>query len=241
VFNPFSVIIGLGASLGLGLVVMRAPPQRAASQLNTGLWILLGALIGARAGYVAANWAYFQAHALDIPQVWLGGLSWAGAAAGGLLSLALIALLYRRGLGSLADEMVPLALLLMLSAWLGAWESGTAYGSLLPQVWWAAPTVDEWGAWAMRVPLQPIGALSALVILGLVDRLRSRLRQPGEAAGLAWLGIALTTFGLSFLRADPAQLWRGWRLDSWAALVLTGLAFLFCLAAFWPRHPEAII
>jgi len=218
------------------LVVMRAPPQRAADQLNASFCILLGALIGTRAGFVAANWGYFQAHALEIPQVWLGGLSWAGAAAGGLFSLALIARVRRCGLGTLADEMVPLALLLMLAAWLGAWESGVAYGALLPHAWWASPAVDEWGAWAMRIPLQPLGALSALAILGLVDQLHSRLRQPGEAASLAWLGIALTTCGLSFLRADPAQLWRGWRLDSWAALVLTGLSLLFCLVAFWPRH-----
>ena len=237
-FNLFSVIIGLGASLGLALVALRTPPHRVASQLTAGLWLLLGALIAARAGFVAANWGYFQAHALEIPQLWLGGLSWAGAMAGGLFSLALVALLRRRGLGTLADEMVPLVLLLTLAAWLGAWEAGVAYGAADPQSWWAAPAIDEWGAWAVRLPLQPLGALASVALLWLIDQLHTRLRQPGEAASLALLGTGLTTLGLSFLRADPGQFWRGWRWDSWAALVLSGLAFIFCLAAFWPRpHP----
>ena len=239
-FNPFSIIIGLGASLGLMLVAIRAPKQKAASQLNASLWILLGSLIGARSGFVAANWGYFQSHGLEIPQVWLGGLSWAGAALGGLLSLAVVALARKGELGTLADAMVPLALVLTLAAWLGAWESGIAYGPAAPNVWWAAPTPDEWGVWALRWPLQPLGALAVLVIFGLVDQLRSRLHQPGEAASLALMGIALSVFGLSFLRADPGQTWRDWRLDSWAGLVFVGLAFVFCVAAFWPRRKKAL-
>jgi phosphatidylglycerol:prolipoprotein diacylglycerol transferase len=221
------------------LVAMRAPKQKVASQLDASLWLLLGSLIGARSGFVAANWGYFQAHWLEIPQVWLGGLSWPGAVVGGLLSLAGLALARRDGLGSLADEMFPFALLLTLAAWLAAWESGVAYGPpAAPNVWWAAPTLDEWGAWALRWPLQPMGALAALVIFWLVDRLRPRLHQAGEAASLALMGIALSLFGLSFSRADPGQTWRGWRLDSWAALVFVGLASMFCLAAFWPRRKK---
>jgi phosphatidylglycerol:prolipoprotein diacylglycerol transferase len=221
------------------LVAMRAPKQKVASQLDASLWILLGALIGARSGFVAANWGYFQAHWLEIPQVWLGGLSWPGAVVGGLLGLSGLALARRDGLGSLADEMFPLALLLTLAAWLAAWESGVAYGPpAAPNIWWAAPALDEWGAWALRWPLQPVGALAVLVIFWLVDRLCPRLHQPGEAASLALMGIALSLFGLSFLRADPGQTWRGWRLDSWSALVFVGLASVFCLAAFWPRRKK---
>ena len=36
------------------------------------------------------------------------------------------------------------------------------------------------------------------------------------------MGIGLELFALSFLRADPAQLRNGLRLDAWMALALAG-------------------
>jgi len=49
----------------------------------------------------------------------------------------------------------------------------------------------------------------------LFDQLHSRLRQPGEAASLAWLGIALTTLGFPFCGQTRPNSGAAGRLDSW--------------------------
>jgi len=238
VYNWFSVITGLGASLGLLLVALRAPQYQAIRWMEAGLWILLISLVGARVAFVMINWGYFQTRWLDSLQIWLGGLSWIGAAAGALLGLAGVALARKQSLGLLADAMLPLVLPLCVAAWLGAWEAGTAYGAPASGVWWAVPSINEWGVWTLRWPLQPLGAVASLAIFWLVERLHPRLRRPGQAASLAFAGLVLSVFGLSFRMAEPGLSWRGWRLDSWAALVFTGLAFILCLAAFWPFHQK---
>ena len=234
----FSLIIGLGAALGLALVAQRAPEKKLSIWMNAGLWTLFGALLGARGVFVAVNWDYFQAHLIEIPQIWLGGLSWPGAVSGALITLAFIALVRKEALGGLADGVLPMGLPLIVAIWLASWEAGTGYGAIAPNTWWATPAVDEWGAWLPRWPLQPLGALATLVIFLAIDRLHPRLKQPGELSSLAFVGIAMTTFGLSFFRADPGQFWRGWRLDTWAALAFMGLAVIFCVVAFWPRRKK---
>jgi len=236
VFSSFSIIIGLGSSLGLAWVAWHAPQQKAASWVVAGLWCLAGILLGARIGFVIVNWSYFQSHWVEIPQIWLGGLTGAGGVAGGLLSLAGISLARKEKFGILADGLLPLFSVLTSTAWLASWEAGTAYGSVNPHSWWAVPSLDEWGAWSFRWPVQPLGAVSALAVFWSVNQFRSRLPQAGKAASLVFIGLVVSWFGFSFLRADPVQSWLGWRLDTWANLVYLIVAAGLCLAAFWPRH-----
>ena len=49
-------------------------------------YILIGGIIGARFYYVCFDWGYFSQNILDIPKLWLGGLSIHGAILGGFLA-----------------------------------------------------------------------------------------------------------------------------------------------------------
>ena len=235
-FSSFSIIIGLGSSLGLAWVAWRAPQQKAALWVMAGLWCLIGILLGARTGFVIVNWSHFQFHWIEIPQVWLGGLSSPGGVAGGILSLIIVDLARKEDLGMLADGLLPLFSLLTSAAWLAAWEAGTAYGAVNLHSWWAVPSLDEWGTWSFRWPVQPLGAVSALAIFWLVDHFHSRLPQSGETASLVFIGLVTSWFGFSFLRVDPIQSWLGWRLDTCAYLFYLIIAAGLCLAAFLPRN-----
>jgi prolipoprotein diacylglyceryltransferase len=118
----FSLWIGLGAALGLCWMALQSPTApwrkgRAAgipsergwyAHLDAGLWALLGGVVGGRAVYAAAAWPYFAAHPLEIPQVWLGGLSGPGAAAGAVLGAGLFAARRRLPAGALASALLPL-------------------------------------------------------------------------------------------------------------------------------------
>jgi prolipoprotein diacylglyceryltransferase len=235
VLSMFSIILGVGAALGLAWTAHSVPAKETDHWMEFGLWVLSGTLIGSRAGFVIVSWDYFQTHWLEIPQVWLGGLSWPGALAGWLIILVGLSMVCKEPIGSLADGLLGMMFLLIIAGWLAAWEAGIGYGNQVANAWWAVPTLDEWGNWTARWPLQPMGAVISITIFATINLVRHRLHQPGEAASLAMLAISLVLFCLSFLRADPAQSWNGWRVDSWAALIFSILAFLGCLASFWPR------
>ncbi len=238
----YSLLVGLGASIGLAWVAIRAPRKRGLAQVDAGLWCLAAALMGARAAYVAANWPYYRANPLEIAQLWNGGLAWPGALAGGLLALGILAWIRGVSPGNLMDGLLPLLPPLVVAIWLGCWQSGVAYGRLQPSCSFpAASARDEWGVVACRWPLQPAGALATIAIFIALDVLRTRLARPGQAACLAWLSLSLLLLGASFLRADPYPLWKGLRLETWAALTSSGLATLGSLYTFIRHAPSAAL
>jgi phosphatidylglycerol:prolipoprotein diacylglycerol transferase len=215
----FSAILGLATAAGLAWSAWQAPPGRALRLVNAGLWALLGALVGGRAAFVAANWGYFNAHPVESIQVFSGGLSWPGALAGGLLALGFHADLTRQSPGRLADGLLPLAAALSMAVWLACWIDGYAYGPLAS---WGFPTRDEWGDLARRFPTQLLGAVLVLVSFWLVEQYGKRFHRPGQAACLGLLVLSLEFFALSFLRADPSVLFAGLRQEAWAALAFVG-------------------
>jgi prolipoprotein diacylglyceryltransferase len=241
VFSWFSFLIGLGATLGLTWIAWRTPKPVVSGKINAGLWFLLGILLGARIGFACSNWGYFYAHWVEIPQIWLGGLSFSGAVLGGWASLPIIARIRKEKLPELAGDLFPLALILAIFAWLACWTAGTAYGFEASNHWWGVTTLDEWGTWSKRFPVQWIGALLGAAFLLLITRLQAYRLRPGQAASLAFFSIVSVMFGLSFFRADPIQVWRGWRYDTWSAMGLSLIAAGLCLAAFWPQIKKSIL
>jgi phosphatidylglycerol:prolipoprotein diacylglycerol transferase len=216
-------------------VVYQAPKNEVEATLQHSLAALFGALLGGRLVYVAVNWPYYQEQALEIPQVWLGGFSGLGALGGALLALRLAAWRSRQPWGKAADALLPLLAAVTVVAWLACWSAGCAYGNPT-EAWWGVPARNEWGVTAFRQPAQLWGACAALVLYWAINRSRKWLTAPGGATYLALFGLALLGVGLSFLRADPAPIWRGLRLDAWGWLGLAGFAFLLGLTTIKPRQ-----
>jgi phosphatidylglycerol:prolipoprotein diacylglycerol transferase len=250
--TPFSLLLALGAILGLGWCAVRVPPKESLAVTDRGLLALFGALVGARLGYVAINWGYFQLHTAEIWQVWLGGLSGIGAASGFLATIWVIAMAARQPPGALADQLVPLGISLSASAWLAAWEAGSAYGILstfLPHgAWLTLPARDEGGTWASRWPTQLVGAVLTLALGAVLSSLRRdghsrRSLKSGSTAALAILGFGAILFALAYTRVDPTPLWYGLRLDAWAGLSFMGLGLLSLSVISLPfpsqRNPES--
>ena len=222
--HAFSLSVALGACLGLFWVAQQKTYRQANFLFTAGLWALCGALIGGRLVYVSVNWDYYQGHALEIPQVQLGGLAWPGALLGGLLALVCYAILIRQPFGKIADAVTPLVGVLALSLWVGCWFDGCVYGPA-GSTWWAIPARDEWGGNTPRLPLQLLGAGLTIALFWVLDRYARGLR-PGTYAALAVLGLCLLLSTTSILRADPAPYWGSLRLETWSALFLSGLALI---------------
>jgi phosphatidylglycerol:prolipoprotein diacylglycerol transferase len=228
----FTLVLALGATLGLLWVAWRTPDKEILYTLDVGLLVLLGGMLGGRVAFVAANWVYYQSHLQEILAVHHGGYSWTGALAGGVLALVLVAAVKQASLGRLADAMLPLLATLTIAGWLGCWLDGCAYGPRTDQ-WWGFPVMNEWGQTALRLPTQLLGAVLTLVLFGLLDWSRAwlagrgRSHRPGTFASLGVLLLSLEMFALSYVRVDPSHMWNGFRLEAWAAL---GFAVLAALA-----------
>jgi len=234
----FSLLAAIGSILGLFWISQRSLENTIPQSFQAGFWALVGAAIGGRAAYVAIHWAYFQDHALEISQIWLGGISGSSALAGGLLTVLVIATITPINYWKLSDELTPLLTTVTVSTWLGCWANGCMYGPEV-QAWWGIPTRDEWGEIAMRWPLQITGALLTLLLAWGLDlaRGRGRLPFPGLAATLEVGGIALTLLWAANFRVDPVPQWRNIGLDAWAASGLIVISAISIAIIFIKKLP----
>ena len=215
-------------------IAWKSSAEDRARYIDAGLWALLGALIGGRLVFVLTNWSYFQLNTTEIPLVYLGGFSWPGALLGGLLAIAITAMVYQYPFGTLADAMLPLLGTLAVSAWLACWLDGCAYGHTT-DAWWGLPAKDEWGIISTRAPLQLFGALLSASLMGILIWGATRRVSPGVTTYLSILGLSAIMLLISLLRVDPSQRWLGLRFDSWASVTLLGLSGLLLLVAVVKR------
>jgi prolipoprotein diacylglyceryltransferase len=151
--------------------------------------------------------------------VWLGGIAWPGALAGGILGTVIVGWISRISIGVLADRLLPLLASLSVTVWLGCWLTGCAYG---PELDWGFLSKDEMGVWEKRLPLQLIGAILVLAMFWWIARFRPLKKDwaPGLAASLGLGGLSLILLGASLLRVDPYPIYNGLRLETWAAFIL---------------------
>ena len=231
----FAITLGMGATLGLVWIVQRVGMPRASLVVNAGLVEMLGAYLGGRAGYLLVNLPYFQNQPADLIRPPIGGFAWPGALAGGIFGLVFFAVLVRQPLGALADDTLPLLVTLSVSAWLGCWLAGCAYGPISDR-WWALIARDEWGVVSRRWPVQAVGALLSLSVIWLIDQLPPTRLPAGAAFTLGVFGLSLVSFLMSLLRADPAPMWHNLRLETWIALLYGTLALLLLIVLFLRAH-----
>lgn len=239
--NPFSLLIGFGATLGLFRVIQDLNSSNRLRWLLVSLATLFGALIGARAGFVVAYSSYFSRHLNEIVQITKGGLSWPGALAGLLLFAWLLFATCKIPILTGLDRLSRLLLPLGTAIWLAGWQAGIAYGKLLPSgTWWGMLTTDDSGMRALRVPLQPAATISLLIIIGLCEILLRQSKRPGIKSSVIGCVFSLHTLLFSFMRDDMVQHFLGLRLDTWAALFfcLVSLIFLSVILLDKPKSSE---
>lgn len=225
--NGFSLLIGIGAALGLLQIIRRVPDNQSLRWTAAGLGLLAAAVAGARAAYVWLNPAYYANHPGAAWQLTEGGLAWPGALAGALAAFCLAALLLRAPLGVAADVFAPMIVTVAVTAWLGAGFSGTAYGAEIhPALPWAIPSTEPEGALTFRWPLQLTAALTLFLAAWSFERRSANWRSPEVRAGAAGLLLAGHTALFSYWRADGGLAFNGMRLDYAAAALLAGLCLL---------------
>lgn len=222
-----------------GLVWVRetSPVKQANLYMDSGVGILIGALVGSRITFVFSHWDYFRDHWQEIPQLHLGGFSWAGIVLGWMAAVWIASRLLHRPMFELSDDFLPLAGCLVIGIWLGCWFDGIAYG-FLANTWWSLPAIDEWGTITRRFPVQFIGALSTLIWMIGIDSIKThpvwkhRAGKPGQSTAMFLSITSLTLCILTFFREDTGLVWKGLRLDFWVSLgfFISGVLFFVAMA-----------
>lgn len=168
-------------------------------------WIILGVILGGRLGFVLFyEPAYFLANPLDIPKVWLGGMSFHGGFAGVIVAAWLYARRHAIPPLRLADALAVVA------------PIGLFFGRIANFInaeLWGRPTDLPWGVIfpgddVARHPSQLYEAGLEGLALGLILWALVRaggLMRPGLAFGLFLLGYGLSRMFVELFRVADAQ------------------------------------
>ncbi len=230
----YAFLIGAGASLAVWRVTRTVVPKLALRWAWTAVGVLFGALLGARLGYLFWQPNSFTNHFWQLFRINQGGLVWFGAFPAAWLVIWGVAKFRSLPFTMVADRVLTMLPPMAIMTWLACWASGSGYGELLENAWWAPLSIDERGLWAVRFPLQWVAALSLFLIFAIFEG-RFPKNRPGQRAALTWLIFCAHTLLFSFLRADPRPVWHGVTWDEWAAIFYLAGALIFFLVSFWPR------
>ena len=88
-FHLYGLVVGVAVALVLGLTQWRAKSLGIAKQeiRLVHVWLLVGALVGARVWHIVTDWQIYQLDPARIFKIWEGGLSILGAMAGMAIAL----------------------------------------------------------------------------------------------------------------------------------------------------------
>ena len=228
----FGVMAALGFAVGLWLASRRGRSEGVGAEavLDLGPWLIVGAIVGARALFVATNWReeFAGRPFIEVLRVWHGGLVYYGGLVGASLGCVLYARRKGLRLWKLADILAPSIALGQVFGRVGCLLNGCCYGRAchLP---WAIRFPEGNGMGAPSVPVHPTEIYEAVLDLGLYAALAwvyRRKKFDGQIFGLYLVGYAVLRWLVEMFRGDYPQyqyLW-GWLTPGQvaSAIILAG-------------------
>jgi phosphatidylglycerol:prolipoprotein diacylglycerol transferase len=180
----YGVLVAFGFLAGLWTASRRAPRDglRAESVLDTGPWLLLGAVVGSRALYVINNWQdeFAGKSILDLFNLRLGGLVFYGGLIGAALATILYLRLKKLPLWKMADALAPSIALGAMFGRLGCFSFGCCYGQPTPLPWAVRFPADHETHGLGVHPVQLYDALCNLALYGGLAWLYRRKKFDGQ-------------------------------------------------------------
>jgi len=242
ILYTYTVLLDVGLVCGLVLTWLEGrrlegQPNRA---LNAAFYALCAGILGARTGYVLANWPYFAEHLSDAVRLWEGGLSWYGGFVGGLIALIVYATWLRRekppSFWPLADALTPGLVLGVAWGWLACWMAGCAYGAPASGgTWFVQDLPDIYGVRDLRFATQLLGAALSFAAFVFLWATRRRWPVAGFSFSIGLMLMGGTGYLLELTRGDDTLYWAGWRAGQWLSLVMV-VAGAVLLIWRWAGH-----
>lgn len=224
----FGIFAAAGFLAGFWTASRRAPGRnlRAESIADLSTWLIIGAIVGARALYVATYWQEQFAGQpwTEILMVHHGGLVFYGGFAGALLAGYAFARYTQTPFWILADVMAPSIALGHAFGRVGCLMNGCCYGLECPWPWAIHFPADHDTAGRAVHPTQVYEMALNLILYGGLAWIYRRTRLPGAVFCAYLVGYGVIRFGVEFFRGDYAVHYWGGRLTSAQLLSLALMA-----------------
>ena len=214
--------------------------------LDLGPWLIIGAVLGARALYVATFWREeFAGNSLTaVFMVWHGGLVYYGGLMGASLSGILYTRLKKIPLWSTADILAPSIALGQAFGRIGCLLNGCCYGRPCDLPWAIRFPADN-PAHPPTTPVHPTEIYESLLCLGLYGLLAWLFRRKkfdGQVFGVYLTAYALLRSFVELFRGDyPLNQYVGGLLKPGQAVSVVTLAAGVLLLALLPRAKAGAI
>lgn len=189
---------------------------------NTAIWAILGGIVGARIVHVTDNWAVYRSNPGDLLAIWSGGIGLWGAILGGWVAGMIYARISGYPVGRLMDLTAPALLIAQTIGRVGDVINGEHWSrpTGLPWGWYFthpdSPARDAAGRFPEifqgdpEVPVHPAVIYEMIwnmLLLGLLFRLRGRLKPDGSL-WMVYLSLyAVGRFMIQFIRLDDVKFW----------------------------------
>jgi len=190
--------------------------------LDVSVWLILAGVLGARALFVALDWADYKDHPGTWLAIWEGGISFHGALIGGLAALIVFTVRRKLSFLKLVDICVPSVMLGYAIGRIGCFLNGCCYGIPTSMPWGVRFYED--GHWTVPShPTQIYASIMAFVFFGMLVWLEHRKTFDGQILGWYLIFAAVERFVM--------EIWRGNVTSTVVRFGLTDVQFL-CIGIF---------
>jgi len=197
----------LKAALNRDTLWAGGAPMAAAKLEDLLTYIVMGVIAGGRLGYVLFyKPAYYLSHPLEIPQIWIGGMSFHGGFIGVIVAVYLFSLRHKVPLSKLADGIALAATPAILLVRIANFINAELWGRETTLPWGVIfPTADG----GPRHPSQLYeagleGLLLGTILILLAFRFGG-LKKPWLLTGTFFTGYGIARFIVEFFRQPDAQ------------------------------------
>jgi phosphatidylglycerol:prolipoprotein diacylglycerol transferase len=168
--------------------------------VDLGIWILVGAVVGARIAYVITEYRYFVTFPLEIFKINSGGLAFHGGLIGGFGAGIWYTRRKQLDTWRLADRMAPFIALGYSIVRIGCLLNGCCYGRYTSLPWALRCAASDS---ALRHPTQLYSMAGSLVLFGILWKLRNHKRFPGFLFVLYIILYSVLRFIVEYFREGP--------------------------------------
>ncbi|MBI1272595.1 MAG: prolipoprotein diacylglyceryl transferase [Alphaproteobacteria bacterium] len=172
------------------------------------VWAVLGVIIGGRAGYVLFyQFDYFLQNPLDILQVWHGGMSFHGGAAGVIAAIIIFSCIRKFSILAFGDLICCAVPIGLFFGRIANFVNAELFGRVTDVPW---GVVFPRGGDMPRHPSQfyeaALEGVLLFTILFFLARMPAVRQRPGTLSGVFLAGYGLFRFSVEFFREPDVQL-----------------------------------
>jgi phosphatidylglycerol:prolipoprotein diacylglycerol transferase len=235
----FGVFVALGFLAGFWTAARRARREGISPEsiYDAGLWLILGAIVGARSLYVFSNWQEKFANApwSEMFMIQNGGLVFYGGLIGATLSGWLYFRKHKLPVWKFADTLAPSVALGSFFGRFGCLMNGCCFGSHSHAPWAISYPFDHETGGDHVHPVQIYDSLLNIAFFAVLVWLHRRKKFDGQIFALYLMGYAVLRTVVESFRGDYAVRYLG---DTATPAQILGIGIFLTGAFLYARLPR---